>query len=165
MRWLDGITNSMDMGLSKLRATVKGREAWHAANSWHFKESDMTQWLNNRLQPTRLLCPWSFPGKNTGACCRFPTPGDLPDPGMKPMSLASPPLAGRFSTTSTTWEVQSLMSNYIRPKPRSQTDLAGNPRYFAYNCLTPKFLNSDLVSLSFGYLSLVWNNGVNLQLQ
>ena len=47
---------------------------------------------------------------------------------------------------------------------RSQTDLAGNPRYFAYNCLTPKFLNSDLVSLSFGYLSLVWNNGVNLQL-
>ena len=42
MRWLDGITNSMDMGLSKLRATVKGREAWHAANSWHFKESDVT---------------------------------------------------------------------------------------------------------------------------
>ena len=33
-----------------------------------------------------------------------PPPGDLPDPGIEPTSFASPALAGRFFTTSATWE-------------------------------------------------------------
>ena len=37
-----------------------------------------------------------------------PTPGDLPDPGIEPMSLTSPTLVGRFFTTSAAWEIPSL---------------------------------------------------------
>ena len=39
MRWLDGITDTMDMSLSKLQKIAKNREAWHAA----VHELDMTE--------------------------------------------------------------------------------------------------------------------------
>ena len=43
-----------------------------------------------------------FQARNTGGGC-IPTPGDLPDPGIEPVSLALPALAGGFFTPSATW--------------------------------------------------------------
>ena len=62
MRWLDGITDSMDMSLSKLQETVIEREAWHAAvygvaKTW-------TQ-LSNSTEVMQMTPPlWQKPRKN-----------------------------------------------------------------------------------------------------
>ena len=49
----------------------------------------------------------------------FPPPGDLPYPGIEPVPLSSSALAGRFFTTSATWEAQvtSLVAQVVKNLP------------------------------------------------
>ena len=47
IKWLDGITDSVDMSLSKLREIMKDREAWHAAVSMRLQELERTEQLND----------------------------------------------------------------------------------------------------------------------
>ena len=57
-----------------------------------------------------LLCLWDYSGKNTGVGCHFLLQGNLPDPGIKLMSLVPSALSGRFFTCSATWEALSYIT-------------------------------------------------------
>ena len=52
----------------------------------------------------------------------FPPPGDLPDPGIEPVCLISPALAGRFFTSSAVWEASytliiTLIASFLEVLP------------------------------------------------
>ena len=72
MRWLDGITNSTDMNLSKLWQIVKNRESWHAAVHWGYKELDTSYRVNNNNICHSFLM-WDIPGERKGMSLRLIT--------------------------------------------------------------------------------------------
>ena len=72
------------------------------------------------VTPRTIACqappPMEFSRQKCWSGLPFPSPGDLADPGIKPMSPVSPALAGRFFITTTTWEA-----------PREWISLAKHP--------------------------------------
>ena len=91
----------------------------------------------HRLWPTRLLCPWGFSRQEHWSGLPWPPLGHLPDTGIKPVSLMTPALAGRFFTTSATWD--SHYAHQITTTPHSLLPLASEqlPFYCPSLNLTP----------------------------
>ena len=74
---------------------------------WWFTQEAISDSCNG-MQPSRFFCPWDFPGKNTGVGGHFLLQGNLPDPGIEPVSRMSPALADGFFATSTTWDLPEI---------------------------------------------------------
>ena len=71
-------------------------------------------WWPYRLWPTRLLCPWNSPGKNTGAGSHSLLQGIFPTQGLNLCLLpASPSLATGFFTTWATWAYIQMLIQLI----------------------------------------------------
>ena len=129
-------------------------------------DSFVTSWTH---EPARLLCPLGFPRQEYGSGLPFASPGDLPDPGVKP---ASSVIAGRFFTIWATREAPRASQpnpNYPAHHWRSFLDVTENTQtlflFINESCLHIKLYMkySDLISeKSVHYLPVSWGKKVIL---
>ena len=99
-RWLDGTTDSMDMGLGKFQKMVKDRESWSAAVHG-VAESDTPKWLNSQQKQWRTVtmpCGLEGPDYLTHLTC--------PLPAISPLGLSRAPPGPQPRIIPRTWTEQ-----------------------------------------------------------
>ena len=99
----------------------------HGPNQWFLSHRLIVQshfFMLNHSSPTFCSsivhqAPLSM-GFSSQERSGLPSPplGDLPDPGIKPVPLKSPALAGRFLTTSSTWEAHNIVPFHVKIQSR-----------------------------------------------
>ena len=116
--WLWGTNRGPYARLAGVRPAAAPGEAARQWTSAEMEQGNTSVWCVLSRFSSTWLCnsmDCSPPGSSVMGFSRqeywsglpFPPPGDLPDPGLEPASLMSPALAGRFSTTSATWEAHT----------------------------------------------------------
>ena len=114
MRWLDSITDSMDMNLSKLWEIVKDREAWCAAvhgvaKSW----TGLSDLTHTHIQPEEGF-PDGVTGKEPNCQCRRHKRHGFNSGDRKVMATHSSIFAWRISWTEEPGGLQSMESQRVR---------------------------------------------------
>ena len=73
---------------TKARSQLKADFFFFPGQSFYVCNVSQVQLYTSLWTVTRLLCPWNLPGKNTRMGCHCPSPGNPPNPGIKPRSPA-----------------------------------------------------------------------------
>ena len=95
---------------------------YNQANTRTWKKELVTQSCPTLFDPWTVACQallsMGFSRQEYWSGLPFPSAGDLPDPGIKPTSLMSPPLAGRFFTTNITREAPIIPGGILNLRER-----------------------------------------------